>query len=522
MPRSQPSRTEGTSADAAARDLPGTGRLPRGRHASHQHGVAYRLLRAAGVGVLGLSVVAAGGGAYAWYRLQGNINAESITDRLGIRPDTEATVDPTTGQSALNVLVMGSDTRELADGTGDEYGGLEAAEGARSDTTVLVHLAADRRSATLVSIPRDSMVQIPDCTADDGTVVAAHRGQFNSAFSEGGTACTVKTVESVTDVLIDHYAVVDFSGFRSMIDALGGVTICTPEDIEDRKANLYLPAGTHEDVDGETALAYARVRYIGDGSDISRIGRQQALMSSMVQKVLSSDVLLRPDRLFSFLDAATKSVTTDPELASLNQMRQLAQSLQKMPADGVRFVTVPNEPDPRNDARVVWTAAADELWRQIRTDTTPGATPSPSPTASTDPSTSSALTIPPQRISVQVLNVGGETGAAGRAAQALGALGFTVTGTGDGEATASTEGVHVRYGPDRADSAATVTASFPGATSAVDPALGRGIVVEVGTGAPAPVDVSARLVTPSTPTSTGGATPEPTITARVATDDICA
>ncbi|ABS01522.1 LCP family protein required for cell wall assembly [Kineococcus radiotolerans] len=496
--------------------VPGAGRRARGQHASHAHGTAFRLLRGFLVTAVVLAVVAAGGGVFAYHRLQGNINAQDIADRLGVRPDDESTADPTTGQDAVNILVMGSDTRALSDGTGGEYGGESADPGARSDTTVLVHLAADRQSATLVSIPRDSMVQIPDCTAEDGTTKPAHKGQFNSAFSEGGAACTLRTVEAVTGIFIDHYVVVDFSGFRSMVDALGGVTICTPEPIDDTRANLHLPAGT-QTVDGETALAYARVRYIGDGSDISRIGRQQALMSSMVQQVTSSGILLRPDRLYSFLDAATKSVTTDTGLASLTEIASLAQSLQKMPADGVRFVTVPTEEYPADRNRVQFTAAAETLWQQIRTDTAgPAATPSPS--ASSDPAASSQLLVAPSAVQVQVLNVGAPAGTAATVADQLAGVGFVEAGTGDGEATEPGAGVLVRHGTGQADSANTVAAALGGARTRLDASLGRTVVVEVASAAVTVTDVRSRV------TGTPAAAPSPSasIPARVATDDICA
>ncbi|WP_432544494.1 LCP family protein [Kineococcus sp. SYSU DK002] len=498
------------------RQVPGAGRRARGRHSDHAHGTAFKLLRGFLVAAVVLVVVAAGGGVYAYHRLQGNINAQDVTGLLGDKPSDESAVDPTTGQDAVNILVMGSDTRELSDGTGGAYGGADADPGARSDTTVLVHLAADRQSATLVSIPRDSMVQIPACTLEDGTTTQAHKGQFNSAFSEGGAACTIKTVQSLTKVPIDHYVVVDFSGFRSMIDALDGVTICTPEPIDDKKANLHLPAGT-QTVDGETALAYARVRYIGDGSDLSRINRQQALMSSMVQKVTGSGMLLRPDRLYSFLDAATKSVTTDTELADLGEIASLAQSLQKMPANGVQFVTVPNEPYPANEARVQWTAAADTLWQQIRTDTAgPAATPTAS--ATTDPGATSQLLVAPSKVSVQVVNVGGTAGVAGKLAQDLAAVGFVPAGTGDGEATDPSADVLVRYGTDRQDSANTVAAALGGARTQLDASLGASVVVEVRSAGTTVTDVRSRVT--GTPSAT--ASPGTPIATRVASDDICA
>jgi LCP family protein required for cell wall assembly len=507
-----------TSTDLGPqREVPGAGRRARGQHASHAHGTAFRVVRGLLLTVVVLAVLGAGGGVFAYQKLQGNIDAQDVTDLLGDRPSDESTVDPTTGQDAVNILVMGSDTRALSDGSGDAYGGESADPGARSDTTLLVHLAADRQSATMVSIPRDSMVQIPACTLADGTTTEAHKGQFNSAFSEGGPACTISTVESITQVRIDHYVVVDFSGFRSMIDALGGVTVCTPEDIDDTKANLHLSAGTHEDVDGETALAYARVRYIGDGSDISRISRQQALMSSMVQKVTSSQILLRPDKLYGFLDAATKSVTTDTGLASLGEIASLAQSLQKMPADGVQFVTVPTEEYPADENRVQFTAAAEALWQQIRTDTAGPASATPTASATSDPSTSSQLLVAPSAISVQVLNVGAPAGTAATVADQLTDVGFVGAGTGDGEASDPSAAVLVRYGTDRGDSANTVAAALGGAKTQLDATLGRNIVVEVSSPDVTVTDVRSRVT--GTPAAS---TPSPSITARVATDDICA
>ncbi|PRY11403.1 LCP family protein [Kineococcus rhizosphaerae] len=499
------------------REVPGAGRRARGAHSDHAHGTAFKVLRGFLVAAVVLTVLAAGGGVFAYYKLQGNINAQDLGNLVGAKPSDESTVDPTTGQDAVNILVMGSDTRDLSDGSGDEYGGESADPGARSDTTVLVHLAADRKSATLVSIPRDSMVQIPSCTTSDGQTTKAQKGMFNSAFSLGGAACTIKTVQALTQVPIDHYVVVDFSGFRSMIDALGGVTICTPDAIDDKASNLHLTAGTHDDVDGETALAYARVRHIGDGSDISRIGRQQALMSSMVQKVTSSAILTRPDKLYSFLDAATKSVTTDTGLASLSEIASLAQSLQKVPANGVQFVTVPTEEYPANKNRVQWTPAAATLWQQIRTDTAGPAASTPTASATADPSTSSELLVAPSKISVQVLNVGGTAGVAGTVSKGLTGVGFVGAGTGDGTAHSATADVLVRYGTGRQDSANTVAAALGGATTQLDASLGKNIVVEVKSVVTV-TDVRSRVT--GTPAATP--TPTPTITGRVASDSICA
>ncbi len=188
-----------------------------------------------------------------------------------------------------------------------------------------------------------------------------------------------------------------------------------------------------------------------------------------------------------------------------------------MPANGVQFVTVPTEPYPANPNRVQWTPAAAALWQQVRTDTAgpASATPTASPTA--DPGTSSELLVAPSKISVQVLNVGGTAGAAGTLSKALTGVGFVSGGTGDGQATDPGEDVLVRYGTDRQDSANTVAAALGGAKTQLDPSLGKNIVVEVASAGVTVSDVRSRVT--GTPAA---ATPTPTITARVATDDICA
>ena len=208
----------------------------------------------------------------------------------------------------MNILLMGSDTRaDLEDasefgGTGGDMGG------ARSDTTLLVHLSADRKSAIAASIPRDSMVKIPNCDDPDATLEGAETRMFNSAFSIGGPACTVRAVEQNTGVSIDHFAVVNFEGFQAMVDALGGVDICVAEDASDPKTHLDLKAGTHH-LGGRDALRFVQSRKgFGDGSDIGRIGRQQDFLSAVAREATDAKLLLRPDRLLGFLDAATKSL----------------------------------------------------------------------------------------------------------------------------------------------------------------------------------------------------------------------
>src|SRR5665811_1265217 len=170
-------------------------------------------------------------------------------------------------------------------------------------------------------------------------------------------------------IYIDHFMVLNFLGFQAMVDALGSVEVCVPTAVNDPKSHLVLPAGRSR-VTGKQALAFVRVRHnIGnDASDLGRINRQQAFLSAVVQEATSSKLLLRPDKLFRFLDAATKSLTTDPAMANLNSMREVAQSVVGLKTSQIKFVTVPIEDYPPDHNRVQWSSAADALWKAIKND----------------------------------------------------------------------------------------------------------------------------------------------------------
>ncbi|MFF4773712.1 LCP family protein [Microtetraspora fusca] len=276
-------------------------------------------------------------------------------------PLVGAGVEAPTGP--LNVLLVGSDTRA---GNNRKYGRHMAGDGARSDTLVLVHLAADRRSAQAVSIPRDSMVRIPECRASDGRKFPAHIGMINSAYMNGGLACTRRTIETLTGVTVDYAMAIDFSGFKDMIDALGGVEITVPKAVDDPKAKLRVPAG-RQVLDGEQALGYARARYgLGDGSDLMRIKRQQVLMRAIIKK--AADLPADPVRLPAFLKAVQASVKTDDGLG-LEEMVALARGLAGMKPSDTRFVTVPWTPYPQDPNRLVWKQPeADQLFKRIASD----------------------------------------------------------------------------------------------------------------------------------------------------------
>ncbi|HEX2892777.1 MAG TPA: LCP family protein [Marmoricola sp.] len=309
-----------------------------------------------GIGVAVLLMVISTAAVVAYKRLEGNIGTTQFL--AGPRPTEEV-------KGPINVLVMGSDTREGANGKGigGDTPGL-------SDTTILLHLSANRQYAYGVSLPRDAMVERPDCPRKNGNGIdPGGLTQFNAAYAIGGPACTVKTVEHLTGIRINHFVVVDFVGFRAMVNAINGVTVCVPTEVNDTVGHIRLPAGTYK-VNGQQALDYVRVRHdLGAPTgDIGRMKRQQSFISAMIKKVVSAGTLANPVRLLKFLDAATNSLTTDPGFANLTQLASLGNSLKNIGLDNVKFITVPWQPWPQDNNRVEWKPEAAQLWKLIRRD----------------------------------------------------------------------------------------------------------------------------------------------------------
>ena len=520
--------TEQGPGDEQAR--PDSASVPEVDPSRHEVQLAQRranrhpLLRRASIVVAAGLVLLLTMGTAAYVKLNGNITRVDVSNLLGQRPKNVAAADKLTNLKPVNILVIGSDTRDL--GT-SSYG---TTAGARSDTTLIVHLSGDRKSAVVVSVPRDSMTRAPrDCKDPKSTVADGPIRQWNANYSLGGPACLIRTVEGTTGIFIDHFMVVNFLGFQSMVDALGSVEVCMPEAVVDPQSQLNLPAGRSR-VTGKEALAFVRVRHnIGnDASDLGRIDRQQAFLSSMVQEATSTNLLLRPDKLFRFLDAATKSLTTDPALGNLNALREVAQSVVGLKSSQIRFVTVPVEDYPSDPNRVQWTSAADGLWKSIREDAPlPGTKPAPGSTPTpTKTSPPPVLTVTPDQITVYVGNDSGVPGIARQAADDLRLQGFKISGM----ATESSgkAGVTVAYSAANHEKALTVAAAFPGAVLVEDDTAGDVIRVSLGTGSPNVVEVPNRLGTIPVPTHTLSATQAPTpsstvtIKARTADTNICA
>ncbi|MFE1882816.1 LCP family protein [Streptomyces diastatochromogenes] len=333
-----------------------------------------RALKAAGLTLAGFLVLGVAGAGYAYWHLNNNIKSVDINSALGDNRPAKAVTTPAATASAdasplptgaLNILVLGSDSRSGK--ANQELGGGDSS-GARSDTAMVVHIDAGRTKATVVSIPRDTLVTRPSCPlSSGGSTAVAYSAMFNSAYSVGGPVCAVKTVESITGVRMDHYLEIDFSGFAKLVDALGGVTVTTDQDIDDDRSHLHLKAGTHR-LNGTQALALARTRHgIGDGSDLGRIGLQQKLVKALLEQMADTDLLTDPTKLYQVADAVTASLTTDTGLDSLGELTKLGQSLKGLTADRVKTVMMPVVTAPSDANRVVAKEpAASELWASLR------------------------------------------------------------------------------------------------------------------------------------------------------------
>ncbi|WP_148571669.1 LCP family protein [Nocardioides caldifontis] len=329
----------------------------------HRRAVRHPVLRAVAATTAMVLLAIAGTAFLAYRHLEGNITVSNgFDDILGDRPDE---VDVEGPSKPLNVLILGSDTREGQREVSGSSAGL-------SDTTILLHLSADRERAYGVSIPRDLLVDRPECTdPDDGSPIEGEElAQWNDAFALGGEACTIAQFEEMAGLRVNHFVVVDFAGFKTMVDALGGVPVCVPQEVNDPIGDIYLPAGTYK-VTGNQALDYVRVRHsIGtiDTGDIGRMKRQQAFLASMVNTAVSAGTLFNPAKLWKFLNAATQSLTADPELSKMGTLFDLAQDVRNIGLDKVQFFTVPFEPYELDPNRLVPAPEAERLWEQLRHD----------------------------------------------------------------------------------------------------------------------------------------------------------
>ncbi len=472
----------------------------------------FRLIVAITSGVILLVASVAGIFGFAARNLAGNIEALEVISS----PKPVAETGP------LNILLMGTDTRtDQGGGFGSEveYGGT-----GRSDTTILIHLSNDRKSAIAVSIPRDSVVNIPACTKEDGTTVAERTDLFNSAFASAGPACTVKTLETLTGVTINHAVIVDFIGFSNVVDALGGIKVCLTEAIDEpveNGAGIQLPAGVQV-VDGKNALGLMRARYsLADGSDLRRIERQQELISITIDQITDMNLITDLPALYKVLNAATSSLRMDPGLSDLDSLVTLSTSLSSMGSQNVSFVTVPYESTPDGN-RVQWTESANQLWSAIINDT--GWPPSEVVVVETTaPSTETEnIVVKPSDVSAIVLNGTRRAGFAALTSDFLKAQGVNVAEVGNAPNKDTAESVIV-HTSGNALKAQLIGQLLGISNIAEDPELaGADVAVILGNNAPQSWTAPAAPVEIQTPTQTSPApAPSPSAIAAPQTGLFC-
>ena len=415
-----------------------------------------------------LAVTAVGAGVTSVLgQLEGNITALDVSDQTGsaVTGSESVVIDESTGETApFNVLLMGSDSRAGKDNRGygstAQFGTTE-----RSDTTILLHVSADRSQAVAVSIPRDTLIDLPTCKNANGDSVKGGTGKFNEAMTRGGPGCTLKAVENMTGIKVDNFMVVDFGGFKAITEAVGGVEICLSEPVNDPLSGLKLSAGKHM-ISGEEALAFVRARKtLGDGSDTSRIRRQQAFLSSMANKVLSSGTLLNPAALLGVLNAATESLTADPQLANIDNLRELVVSMKDLSPSNITFTTMPWYPAGDGANVLMNKKKAKPLLNAIKNDT-----PWPPKAANDQP----LLRTVPENIRVEVINGTGVKGAGKSAKKALREQGFIVVNVKNGDPVAATTLI---YDPEWDNSAKTL--GYSASATVQEPVAGTGSTLQL-------------------------------------------
>jgi len=458
-----------------------SGRGKRTAKKTNSHKLIRRLTAIGAALILTLSALSAGA-ITAINSLGKNIQSidTSELDSSKNRPVTPIQTDT----SATNLLIMGSDAR-----SGKGNGGYGYVAGERSDTTLLIHIYQGRKSALVVSIPRDSYVTMPKCKTPSGGYVGPWTTKFNAAFAVGGPVCTIQTVEALTGIRINNFVVVDFNAFKTVVDSLGGVQVCFTTPVYDPiisgvgGSGLNLPAG-YSTLNGEDALKFVRAREsLGDGSDIGRIARQQEFVSSMIRSVKQKGLLSNPSLFYSLANTVTSSLTTSKEFANVRNLESFGLSLTGLSPKNIKLVATPFV--FITGGNVGWTPKTKQLWAAIKADK-PWPPVKPSPSASTSgsakpsasPSATTDLITPPESITVDVLNATGKSGFAATAAAQLRARGFIIGNVAT--APRKVAKTKVLYSKDYLESALTLAYSARTKVLKQDRALGKRVQLIIG------------------------------------------
>ncbi|GAB2872691.1 LCP family protein [Streptomyces deserti] len=322
---------------------------------------------------LALLIFLTAGAGYLYYRhLNGNLHKgqRSSGDSKVRKAEPNAA-----GQTPLNILLIGSDSRNTAANL--KLGGSKDSVGSKplADVQMLIHLSADRRSAAVVSIPRDTRVDIPECTdPKTGETYPATNTIINATLARGGAGCTLATWQNLTGVYIDHWMMIDFAGVVKMADAVGGVEVCVKQNVWDRPlpgvpggSGLKMTAGTKK-VKGKQALQWLRTRH-AFFSDVGRAKAQHMYMNSMIRTLKQQNVFTDTGRLTDLAEAATKSLKVSEEIGSVKKLYDLGTQLKTVPTDRITMSTMPTAQDAQNPNHLLPAGAdAEKIWSMIRDD----------------------------------------------------------------------------------------------------------------------------------------------------------
>ncbi|MEV7888169.1 LCP family protein [Streptomyces sp. NPDC002817] len=317
-------------------------------------------------GVMAFVLIGTAGAAYLYLKhLEGNVTTEDVGNVAD---------DGFSKDEAFNILIIGTDKRT---GAGNEGYGDKGSVG-HADTNILLHVSKDRTNATAMSIPRDLIVDVPDCevTDDDGNtkvVPGTQNVRFNTSLGQDGRnpGCTMKTVEEITGIDVNHFAMADFNAVKTLTTAVGGVEVCLAKAVNDKESKLNLPAGKST-IEGEQALAFVRTRHsFGNQGDLDRIKVQQQFMSSLMRKMTAGDTLTSPTKLIKLANAATKALTVDTGIGKASTLKDVALELKKVPMKNITFLTVPVKDNPTEVVKatvVVDDASGPQVFNMIKND----------------------------------------------------------------------------------------------------------------------------------------------------------
>ncbi|MBC9728589.1 LCP family protein [Streptomyces sp. TRM68367] len=476
-----PARSRRASPEAPGRDVPAPRRRrgapaepPPGRRGHRPVKKASKRRKIAlWTGATMAFVLVAGAGAAYLY-------IEHLNDNITAVSDDGASTGGFEKDKPINILLIGTDKRT---GKGNTSYGDSGSVG-HADTTILLHVSKDRTNATALSIPRDLIVDVPDCptTQEDGSqkvIPGTQDVRFNTSLGQDGRtpSCSMRTVTELTGITPDNFMVADFNAVKTLTTAVGGVEVCLAKDINDPESHLNLPKGTHT-IEGEQALAYVRTRHsVGTGGDLSRINLQQQFLSALMRKLKSDDTLTNPSKMIKLAEAGTKALTVDSQLDSITKLKDLGLELGKLNIKNLTFTTIPvldnpTEkvkatviPDPSKAPQVFQAIKDDVSFTEVKQQEKAKKAKQKDAEAARLKGTKAA----PPEVRVRILNGGAPAGSAQQMLNYLQNQEGVTKSENSGNAPAELSKTTLEYAPDQADQARRLADIMGLAGSALKP-----------------------------------------------------